>query len=68
MFESDPYGCHSPLLEKPEDVAKAIWQGVKNQKSTVIVGTANFWTTAFHLFPGLMKSIVRRVFGMKERY
>ncbi|GAA6623144.1 SDR family NAD(P)-dependent oxidoreductase [Scytonema sp. NUACC26] len=59
---------HSPLLEKPEDVAKAIWQAVKYQQSDVLVGTAKFWTTAFHLFPGLMKSIVRQVFGMRERY
>jgi NAD(P)-dependent dehydrogenase (short-subunit alcohol dehydrogenase family) len=59
---------HSPLLEKPEDVAKAIWQAVKYQRSDVLVGTAKFWTSAFHLFPGLMKSIIRQVFGMRERY
>lgn len=59
---------HSPFLEKPEDVAKAIWHGVQYQQSDVLVGTAKFWTTAFHLFPGLMKSITRRVFGMRERH
>lgn len=58
---------YSPLLEKPEDVAKAIWHAVQYQQSDVVVGTAKFWTTAFHLFPGLMKSVIRRVFGMKER-
>jgi NAD(P)-dependent dehydrogenase (short-subunit alcohol dehydrogenase family) len=59
---------HSPLLEKPEDVAEAIWKAVKYQRSEAVVGTAKFWTTAFHLFPGLMKPIFRRVFGMRERH
>lgn len=59
---------NSPVLEKPEDVAEAIWKAVKYQKKDVIVGTANFWTTAFHLFPGVMKPIFRRVFGMSDRY
>lgn len=58
----------SPLLEKPEDVAKAIWRAVKYQQSDVVVGTAKLWTTAFQVFPGLMKSVVRRVFGMGELY
>lgn len=58
---------HSPLLEKPEDVAVAIWKGVKQQRSDVVVGTAKFWTTAYHLLPGVMKPIFRRVFGMGEQ-
>lgn len=59
---------NSPVLEKPEDVAEAIWKAVKYQKKDVIIGTANFWTTAFHLFPGIIKPIFRRVFGMSDRY
>lgn len=55
------------VLETPEDVAKAIWNGVQHRGADVIVGTAKLWTAMFHLFPGLMKSISRRVFGMKER-
>ena len=58
---------HTPVLEKAEDVAQAIWHAVKYQRSDVIVGTAKLWNTTFQLFPGLMKSILRRVFGMKER-
>lgn len=58
---------HSPLLETPEDVAKAIWQGVKHRKSNVIVGTAKLWTTLYHTVPGLLNPIVRRIFGMSER-
>lgn len=57
----------SPLLEKSEDVAEAIWKGVKYKRSDVIVGTAKLWTSAYNLFPSLMKPLVRRVFGMSER-
>lgn len=31
----------TPVIEKPEDVANAIWDAVKNQKSEVMVGSAN---------------------------
>jgi short-subunit dehydrogenase len=62
-----PICFDSRVLETPEDVAKAIWNGVQHQQADVIVGTAKLWTAMFHLFPGLMKSITRRVFGMKER-
>lgn len=57
---------HTGLLEPPENVAEAIWKGVTQQKADVVVGTAKFWTTAYHLFPGLMKPIFRRTFGMGE--
>ncbi|MBW4560442.1 MAG: SDR family oxidoreductase [Mojavia pulchra JT2-VF2] len=66
-YELVDKALHSPVLEKPEDVAQAIWSAVKYQRSEVLVGTAKLWTAAFHLFPSLMKSISRRVFGMKER-
>ncbi len=58
---------HSPLLEKPEDVARTIQQAIQHRRADVLVGTANFWTTAFHLAPGLMKPLIRRVFGMRDR-
>jgi NAD(P)-dependent dehydrogenase (short-subunit alcohol dehydrogenase family) len=58
---------HSPLLETPEDVANAIWSGVKHHKSDVLVGTAKLWTTLYHTVPGLVNPIVRRVFGMSDR-
>lgn len=58
---------HSPLLEKPEDVARTIQQAIQHCRADVLVGTANFWTTAFNLAPGLMKLFTRRVFGMRDR-
>jgi len=30
---------HSPLLEKPEDVAQAVWKAVKHRRKDVVVGT-----------------------------
>ncbi|HEY9849042.1 MAG TPA: SDR family oxidoreductase [Leptolyngbyaceae cyanobacterium] len=56
----------SPFLEKPEDVAQAIWQAVKYRRSEVFVGSANLSKTAYNLFPGFMQWIFRRTFGMKD--
>lgn len=56
----------SSLLEKPEDVAQAIWHGVKNRRSEVLVGSANLSKTAYNLSPGFMQWIFRRIFGMKD--
>lgn len=58
---------HSPILEKPEVVAKDIRKAIEQKGGDVLVGTANFWTTAFHLTPAIMIPIVRRVFGMGDR-
>ncbi|MBW4424875.1 MAG: SDR family oxidoreductase [Nostoc desertorum CM1-VF14] len=57
----------APVLEKPEDVAKSIWEAVKDQRSDVMVGTTNFWKAVYHLSPNLMQSAFRRLFGMEER-
>jgi NAD(P)-dependent dehydrogenase (short-subunit alcohol dehydrogenase family) len=59
---------HSPLLERPEDVAKAIWNAVKHRRSDVRVGTAKIWSSLFHVAPMIMQPIVRRVFGMGEEH
>ncbi|YAF96477.1 MAG: SDR family NAD(P)-dependent oxidoreductase [Nodularia sp. CChRGM 3473] len=45
----------NPVIEKPEDVANAIWDAVKHQKSEVMVGSANVSQGLYRLFPGLMK-------------
>jgi short-subunit dehydrogenase len=45
----------TPAIEKPEDVANAIWDAVKNHKSEVLVGSANFSQALYRLFPGLMQ-------------
>jgi len=50
----------APVVEKPEDVAKAIWDAVKHKKSEVLVGSANIGTTVNRLFPGLMQWFFRQ--------
>ncbi len=52
-----------PVVEKPEDVAKAIWDAVKNQRSEVMVGSANMSQAAYRLFPGLMQRVFRQTLG-----
>lgn len=56
----------APFIEKPEDVARAIWDAVKHQRSEVIVGSANLSTTANAAAPGLMQRLMRTVFKHKD--
>lgn len=46
---------NNPIVEKPEDVANAIWDAVKHKKSEVMVGSANISQGLYRLFPGLIK-------------
>lgn len=55
----------TPIVEKPEDVANAIWDAVKNKKSEVMVGSANFSQALYRLFPGLIKWVSRQ--GLKNQ-
>lgn len=55
----------TPVVEKPEDVAKAIWDAVKNQRSEVLVGSANVSKAAYNLFPGAMQWIFRQGLKLK---
>ncbi|MBD2042167.1 SDR family NAD(P)-dependent oxidoreductase [Microcoleus sp. FACHB-672] len=55
-----------PVVEKPEDVAKAVWDGVKNKRAEVIVGSANMSKAAYSLLPGVMQWVFRRTFALKD--
>ncbi|MBD6615916.1 SDR family oxidoreductase [Komarekiella sp. 'clone 1'] len=55
----------TPVVEKPEDVANAIWDAVKNNKSEVMVGSANVSQGLYRLFPGLIKWVSRQ--GLKNK-
>ncbi|MBD1923949.1 SDR family oxidoreductase [Microcoleus sp. FACHB-831] len=55
-----------PVVEKPEDVAKAIWDAVKHKKSEVVVGSANLSQASYRLFPGLMQWVFRKTFQLKD--
>lgn len=56
----------SPVVEKPEDVARAIWDAVKYQRAEVLVGSASVSKVAYGLFPGLMQWFFRQGFKHKS--
>jgi short-subunit dehydrogenase len=56
-----------PLVETPEDVAKAIWNAVEHQKAEVLVGSANLAAAAHSLFPSAMQWIFRKTFQNQDR-
>jgi short-subunit dehydrogenase len=56
----------NPLVEKPEDVANAIWDAVKNHKYEVFVGSAQFLKTAERFFPGLFQWAFQQIFKNKR--
>jgi short-subunit dehydrogenase len=57
----------TPVVEKPEDVANAIWDAVKNQRSEVVVGSANFSQAVYRLFPGLVQWVSRQALKNKDK-
>jgi short-subunit dehydrogenase len=56
-----------PLVEKPEDVAKAVWDAVHKKQSDVTVGSANLSVASHRLFPGLMQWVFRKVFRNRDQ-
>lgn len=54
-----------PLVEKPEDVAKAVWDAVKHHRSEV-VGSAKLSTLLYRLFPQLLQWTVKKTFQNKD--
>ena len=55
-----------PVVEKPEDVAKAVWEGVKHQRAEVMVGSANMSQAVYNLIPGPMQWLFRQGFKQKS--
>lgn len=58
---------NNPVVEKPVDVANAIWDAVQNNKSEVIVGSANFSQTLYRLFPGFTKWVSRQTLKNQDK-
>ncbi|PSB16193.1 SDR family NAD(P)-dependent oxidoreductase [Phormidesmis priestleyi ULC007] len=56
-----------PVVEKPDDVAKAIWDAVKHKRAETIVGSANLSIASNRLFPDLMQWVFRRTFKNKDQ-
>ncbi|MBW4649335.1 MAG: SDR family oxidoreductase [Kastovskya adunca ATA6-11-RM4] len=59
-------GLSVPVIEKPDDVAEAIWDAVKHQRAEVVVGAANLSNVSYRLFPGFMQWVFRKTLGTKE--
>lgn len=55
-----------PVVEKPEDVAEAIWKAVKHKRSMVLVGSAQLSAQTNRLFPNLMQWVMRRTFQHQD--
>jgi short-subunit dehydrogenase len=56
-----------PVVEKPEDVAKAIWTAVKHHKTDVMVGSANASLLSSRLFPDFLQWVMRRTFKNSDK-
>lgn len=52
----------NPLIEKPEEVANAVWTAVQHQKEKVFVGSAKVASTANAVAPQLVRWLTRKTF------
>ncbi|MGB3535381.1 MAG: SDR family oxidoreductase [Microcoleaceae cyanobacterium] len=50
----------SSIVSQPEDIAKAIWEAVKQKQNDTVVGPAVVATEAYRLFPGLVQTIIAK--------
>ncbi|MDF5717359.1 MAG: SDR family NAD(P)-dependent oxidoreductase [Rhizonema sp. NSF051] len=57
----------TPVIEKPEDVANAIWDAVKNQKSEIMVGSANMSQALDRFFPGFVQWASRQTLKNQDK-
>lgn len=55
-----------PVVEKPEDVAQAIWEAAQQHQPQRIVGSANLSIASQRFFPEVMQWIIRKTFQNKD--
>lgn len=56
-----------PFVEKPEDVAKAVWKAVEHKHDEVVVGSAKLSVGSYQLFPKGMQWMMRKVFQNRDQ-
>jgi len=56
----------NPLVEKPEDVASAVWDAVQSKKEKVYVGSAQPTAALHDALPQLTRWMTRKVFQNKD--
>lgn len=57
----------APLVETPEDVVKAVWEAVTQNRSEVVVGSAKLSLASHTLLPGLVQWVMRKAFRNKDQ-
>ncbi|NDJ16198.1 SDR family NAD(P)-dependent oxidoreductase [Myxacorys almedinensis] len=56
-----------PVIEKPTDVAEAIWDAVQHKRTEVLVGSAKLSLFSNRLFPGLLQRVMQKTFKNKDK-
>ncbi|PSF37114.1 oxidoreductase [Aphanothece hegewaldii CCALA 016] len=57
---------NNPLIEKPEDVANAVWDAVQHKKEKVFVGSAQATEGVYTIVPSLIRWVIRKTFQHKD--
>lgn len=55
-----------PFIEKPDDVAKAVWDAIENNESEHILGSAKLMSGMHAVLPSLTQRMVRMIFKHKD--
>lgn len=56
-----------PFIEKPEDVAEAVWQALENGESDRVMGSAKLMNGMNAAFPKLTQWAIRTIFQNKDK-
>ncbi len=55
-----------PFIEKPEDVANAVWSAIENNEGEHILGSAKLMSGLHAIVPSLTQRMVRMIFKNKD--
>ncbi|MBD2463879.1 SDR family oxidoreductase [Oscillatoria sp. FACHB-1407] len=56
-----------PFVEKPEDVVKAVWEAVTQNRDEVVVGSAKISLASHNFLPGIVQWMMRKAFRNKDQ-
>lgn len=56
----------TPFIEKPEDVANAVWDAIQHQKEKISVGSAQVTEGVYRIAPSLIRWVIRKTFQHKD--
>lgn len=55
-----------PLIEKPEKVARAVWDAVEHQRDDVVVGSAKLSEKSYQILPKGLRWMIHKVFQNQD--